>query len=162
MVVNHLKSKGSECGIGDDDPVQGNCNLTRTLAAQALVEWLETDPTNSGDADVLIIGDLNSYDKEDPIDAFIAGGFTDLVYQFQGEFAYSYVFDGQLGYLDHALANWDLLSQDTGVTVWHINADEPDLIDYDMTFKLDAQDALYASDPYRSSDHDPVIAVFAP
>jgi uncharacterized protein len=46
------------------------------------------------------------------------------------------------------------------VTVWHINADEPDLIDYDMTFKQDAQDALYAPDAYRSSDHDPVIVTF--
>ena len=44
-----------------------------------------------------------------------------------------------------------------GTTIWHINADEPDLIDYDMTFKLPAQDALYAPDPYRYSDHDPVI-----
>ena len=45
----------------------------------------------------------------------------------------------------------------TGTTVWHINADEPDLIDYDMSFKLDAQDLLYSPDPFRSSDHDPVI-----
>src|SRR5690606_20404172 len=28
---------------------------------------------------------------------------------------------------------------------------------YDMTFKPDAQDAIYAPDPYRSSDHDPVL-----
>ena len=45
----------------------------------------------------------------------------------------------------------------TGVTVWHINADEPDLIDYDTSFKRPAQDALYAPDAYRSSDHDPVV-----
>jgi hypothetical protein len=44
-----------------------------------------------------------------------------------------------------------------GVTIWHINADEPDLIDYNMDFKADAQDLLYAPDAYRSSDHDPVI-----
>ena len=62
-----------------------------------------------------------------------------------------------MGYLDHALANADLLAEVTGTTVWHINADEPDLIDYDMTYKQDAQDAIYAPDAYRSSDHDPVI-----
>ena len=33
----------------------------------------------------------------------------------------------------------------------------PDLIDYDISFKAAAQDALYAPDPFRSSDHDPVI-----
>ncbi|MEJ2747307.1 MAG: ExeM/NucH family extracellular endonuclease, partial [Anaerolineae bacterium] len=166
VVINHLKSKGSACGEGDDDAEQGNCTLTRTLAAQALVDWLATNPTGSGDADYLIMGDLNSYDKEDPIDAIVAGAddnpgtgddYTDLAYQFLGEYAYSYVFDGQLGYLDYALANQDLSSQVTGVTIWHINSDEPDILDYDMTYKQDAQDALYEPNAYRSSDHDPVI-----
>ena len=160
VAVNHLKSKGSDCNaIGDPDlgDGAGNCNLTRTAAAIALVNWLAGDPTGSGDGDFLIIGDLNSYDKEDPIDALLAGGYTDLLYHFLGEYAYSYLFDSQLGYLDHALANAALFGQVTGVTVWHINADEPDLIDYDMTFKQDAQDALYAPDAYRASDHDPVI-----
>jgi len=166
VVVNHLKSKGSGCGPGDDDPQQGNCNLTRTLAAQALVDWLATNPTGSGDADFVIIGDLNAYDKEDPIDAILAGSddtpltaddYGDLVYAYGGEFAYSYVFDGQLGYLDHALANQDLVSEVISTTVWHINADEPDILDYDMTFKQDAQDALYEPNAYRSSDHDPVL-----
>jgi predicted extracellular nuclease len=157
VVVNHLKSKGSGCGPGDDDPQQGNCNLTRTLAAQALVDWLATNPTGSGDADFVIMGDLNSYDKEDPIDALLAGDYTDLVKEYQGEYAYSYVFDGQLGYLDHALAGSYLTDEVMGVTVWHINADEPDILDYDMTFKQPAQDALYEPNAYRSSDHDPVI-----
>jgi len=72
-------------------------------------------------------------------------------------FAPGNLFDGQLGYLDYALANQALAGQVTGATAWHINADEPDIIDYDTTFKMDAQDALYAPDPYRSSDHDAVI-----
>jgi hypothetical protein len=144
----------------------GNCNLTRLAAAEALVDWLAADPTGSGDSDFLIIGDLNSYDKEDPIDAIRAGAddvlgteddFVDLIFQYQGEDAYSYVFDGQIGYLDYAMANMSMVGEVTGTTVWHINADEPDLIDYDMSFKKDAQDAIYAPDPYRSSDHDPVI-----
>ena len=48
VVVNHLKSKGSGCGVGDDDTTtgQGNCNGTRTLAAEALADWLPpTRPT---------------------------------------------------------------------------------------------------------------------
>ncbi len=114
----------------------------------------------------MIIGDLNAYDKEDPIDAILEGAddalsttddYTDLIFNFIGEDAYSYVFDGRIGYLDHALANQELLTQVSGTTIWHINADEADLIDYDMAFKQDAQDAIYAPDAYRSSDHDPVI-----
>jgi predicted extracellular nuclease len=160
VVVNHLKSKGSDCNdVGDPDTGDGsgNCNLTRTAAAQALVDWIGSDPTGSGDPDVLVIGDLNSYDKEDPIDAFLAGGFTDLVRAFGGEYAYSYVFDGQLGYLDHALAGSALVDEVTGTTVWHTNADEPDILDYDTTFKQPAQEALFEPNAYRSSDHDPVV-----
>lgn len=169
VAVNHLKSKGSDClDVGDPDlgDGAGNCNLTRKAAAEAMVDWLAADPTGSGDGDYLIIGDLNSYDKEDPIDAILKGpddvlgtidDYTDMIYTMVGEDAYSYVFDGQTGYLDHALANDALVPQITGTTIWHINADEPSLIDYDMSFKQPAQDALYAPDAYRSSDHDPVI-----
>jgi len=160
VVVNHLKSKGSDCNAVDDPDLgdgASNCNLTRTAAAEALVDWLATDPTGSDDADILVIGDLNSYDKEDPIDAIVDAGYDDLLALFNGEFAYTYVFDGQIGYLDHALASQGLTAQVAGTTAWHINADEPDLIDYDTTFKKDDQDAIYSPDAYRSSDHDPVI-----
>ena len=160
LVVNHLKSKGSACDfVGDPDTGDGagNCNLTRKMAAEALVDWLATDPTGSNDADVMVIGDLNSYDKEDPIDVFTGAGYTDLAYIFGGEFAYGYVFSAQVGYLDYALASPNLFAQTTGATDWHINADEPDLIDYDTSFKQAAQAAIYAPDAYRSSDHDPVI-----
>ncbi len=103
VVVNHLKSKGSSCAdVGDptDPDGQGNCNGVRTAAASALAQWAADDPTGTGEDDVLVIGDLNSYDKEDPIKALAAGGFEDLLLTYAGEFAYSYVFDGQLGYLD--------------------------------------------------------------
>ncbi len=166
VAVNHLKSKGSACD-GDPDlgDGAGNCNLTREAAAQALVDWLDSDPTGSGDMDVMIIGDLNSYDKEDPIDAILAGpddtpgtfdDYVDMTFMFEGEYAYSYVFDGQIGYLDYAMTA-TLADQVTGSATWHVNADEPDLIDYDMSFKSNGQDALYAPDFYRYSDHDPVI-----
>ena len=158
VAVNHFKSKGSDCDeLGDPDvgDGQGNCNLTRTQAAAALADYLATDPTGSGDPDVLIIGDLNSYDEEDPIDALKAAGYTDLNEAFGGEFAYGYVFNGQFGYLDYALSSPALTPQVTGTTEWHINADEPDLLDYNLDFGRDP--AFYAPNPYRSSDHDPVV-----
>jgi len=160
LVINHFKSKGSDCDAEGDPDLNdgsGNCNLTRASAAEAMVDWLASDPTGSNDADFIILGDLNSYDKEDPIGVFTDAGYTDMAARFGGEFAYGYVFDGAVGYLDYALASPGLLAQITGVTNWHINADEPDLIDYDTSFKKTAQDAIYAPDAYRSSDHDPVI-----
>jgi predicted extracellular nuclease len=161
VVVNHLKSKGSACDdVGDPDigDGQGNCNVTRTMAAEALVDWLTTDPTGSGDPDVLLIGDMNSYAMEDPIAAFRNAGYTDTIAAFVGDEAYTYVFQGQSGYLDHALATSTLNAQVNGVTQWHINADEPIALDYNVEFKTaNHVTTLYAPDAYRSSDHDPVL-----
>jgi len=171
VAVNHLKSKGSAC-TGDPDLLdgQGNCNLTRKAAAEALVDWL-ANPTYFPDVEnALIIGDLNSYDHEDPIDMIKLGAddmedtdddYLDMIAELRGESAYGYVYDGQIGYLDYALANTSLAERIVDVNFWHINADEPDILDYDMTFKQDAQDALYAPDAYRSSDHDPVIVTIS-
>jgi predicted extracellular nuclease len=158
VVVNHLKSKGSGCGSGDDDPRQGSCNLTRTASAQVLVDWLTTDPTGSGDTDFLLIGDYNAYAKEDPIDVFTNAGYVDLFALFQPEDVYSYVFDGMTGYLDYGIASPTLVSQVTGAAPWNINSDEPDAFEYDELFDNPANLPLwYAPTPYRSSDHDPVV-----
>jgi len=167
VAVNHLKSKGSAC---PDDPDlldgAGNCNLTRKAAAQSLVDWL-ANPTYFPDMEnALIIGDLNSYDYEDPIDMIKLGSddeadtdddYYDVLKEFRGEEAYGYLYGSQLGYLDYALVNTHLVDYLLDVNFWNINADESDLINYDMTYKLPAQDAIYAPDAYRSSDHDPVI-----
>ena len=159
--VNHLKSKGSDClAVNDPDTGdgQGNCNVTRTKAAGALVRWLATDPTGSGDPDVLIVGDMNSYAMEGPIKAVTNAGYTNLVRALVGPNAYSYVFEGQSGYLDHALASPALSSRITGISEWHINADEPVGLDYNIEFKTPNQvNTFYAADPFRSSDHDPVV-----
>ena len=174
VVVNHLKSKGSACVTpGVDVPLdpdlhdgQGNCSQTRRAAAEALVEWLATDPTGSGDPDFLIAGDLNSYAKEDTIDEILQGAddvdgtdddWTNLIAKYIGTYAYSYTFDGQAGYLDHALSNPALTGQVADATEWHINADEPDVLDYDTTFKPTAQEALWELNAFRTSDHDPVL-----
>ena len=157
VVVNHLKSKGSSCD-SDGDPNtgdgQGNCNQTRTNAAAAIADWIATDPTGSNDPDVLIIGDLNAYLREDPLTAFANAGMTNLL-DGQSD-AYSFVFDAQAGALDHAVVSSTLLPQVVETVEWHINADEPALLDYNLEFGRDP--ALFDPDsPWRSSDHDPVI-----
>ena len=156
VAVNHLKSKGSDCDALSDPDLgdgQGNCNLTRTSAATALANWLGTDPTSSDDPDFLIIGDLNAYAMEDPVTALKSAGFTDLIQTYEGAEAYSYVFEGQAGYLDHGLANPTMAAQVTGTAVWHINADEPSALDYNDYNQPD----LYTETMYRASDHDPVV-----
>lgn len=162
VVANHLKSKGS-CPIATDPDYAGNydvgdgqgCwNAMRTAAATVLANWLATDPTKSGDPDFLVIGDFNSYAKEDPITALRQAGMVNLIAKLNGDSGYSYVYDGMAGYLDQALASPTLTVQVAGVTEWHINADEPAVIDYNTEYKY--QD-LYTPTPYYSSDHDPVV-----
>ena len=68
------------------------------------------------------------------------------------------MFQGQSGYLDHALASTSLAAQVSGVTEWHVNADEPIALDYNVEFKTPNQvNTFYADDAFRSSDHDPVL-----
>jgi predicted extracellular nuclease len=159
VAINHLKSKGAPCDdVGDPDAGegQGNCNGTRTNAAVALANWLATDPTGSGDTDFLIMGDLNAYMREDPVTAIEAAGYTNLLDAFVGADAYSFLFDGQIGVLDHALSSPDLAAQVTGVAEWHINADEADAIDYNLDFGRNP-DIFDGAIPNRASDHDPIV-----
>ncbi|WP_016952608.1 ExeM/NucH family extracellular endonuclease [Anabaena sp. PCC 7108] len=157
VVVNHFKSKGSSSGgVGDADAGdgQGFSNGTRTRQSQDLAAWLATNPTGTTDSDYLIIGDLNAYAQEDPLTTLAGAGYNNLL----PNTSYSYVFDGQWGSLDHALATGSLATQVTGAEKWHINADEPNVLDYNTNFKsVGQQTSLYNADQFRASDHDPVI-----
>jgi predicted extracellular nuclease len=98
---------------------------------------------------------MNAYAMEDPITTLKGGGLRALIDERIGSSAYSYQFEGQFGYLDHALATASLANQVTGVTEWHNNADEPVALDYNTEFKTD--DPFNIADPFRASDHDPVV-----
>jgi predicted extracellular nuclease len=176
-VANHFKSKSksSACDsntgflspthsttaiVADTDAGdgQGTCNKTRTAAAEELMFWLTQDPTGTGESDILVMGDLNSYAMEDPINVFKNHGYTNLIEKHIGSDGYSYAFDGEWGYLDHALASFTMAAQVQGVVEWHINADEPTVLDYNTESKSTSQLAsLYAADAFRTSDHDPII-----
>ena len=151
----------------DQGDGQGFWNQVRADAGAELVEWL-TDTSVDGyadgtvtDPDFIIIGDLNAYAQEDPLNAIEAGAngesFDDLIDGFvpggQAS-AYSFVFDGQRGSLDHALSNGSLTNQVTGAAEWHINADEPDLLNYDDSFN---DSRFFNENLFGASDHDPLI-----
>ena len=157
--VAHLKSKSSSCASDGDPDIgdgQRNCNLTRTAAATAIADWLASDPTGSGDADALLIGDLNAYLFEDPLTALKAAGYVSLLEDRIGAGAYSFAFDGQRGAMDHALASPSLAPQVADISEWPVNTDEPRVLDYNLEPPRDPS-LFDASSPYRSSDHDPLI-----
>jgi predicted extracellular nuclease len=165
-VVVHLKSRGSSCRsnrlpVGPDPDTgdgQGDCARTRRAAAVELAAWLAGDPTGSGDPDVLVLGDWNAYPREDAITTLRDAGWVDLLDRGAGPGPYSYGFAGAWGRLDHALATPALAAQVASASAWPGNADEPPALGYEAGFKSPAQlAALYAPDPFRAADHDPVV-----
>lgn len=164
VVVNHFKSKNCVEAAGpqaDQRDGQGCWNPARVQAADNLARWLATAPTGVADAGVLVIGDLNSYAMEDPIRLLARRGYADLVARFAGPHAYSYVYAAQAGYLDHVLGDATAAAHVVAVQAWHINADEPAAFSYAPAPGSRAAPAFYAPDPYRSSDHDPLVVDFA-
>lgn len=155
VVVNHFKSKGSAGplpGDADTGDGQGASNASRVAQATALRDWV---PTIQGDAQsVALVGDFNSYTKEDPLQVLYDAGYTDAASALApGQ--YSYSFGGTSGSLDHVLLNGPALERATGADIWEINAEESIALEYD---RYNYHGTLfYAADEYRSSDHDPVL-----
>ncbi|SDS94104.1 hypothetical protein SAMN04488543_2690 [Friedmanniella luteola] len=153
VVANHFKSKSPGAPTGDNVDTgdgQGEWNGDRRRQAASLAAFSEQLQDASGDPDVLLLGDLNAYTREDPIQVLRDAGYTD-----PGETLdpgrYSYVFDAGSGSLDHALASASLRGKVTDLTHWNINSVES------FAYQYTGDPALYAADPYRSSDHDPVL-----
>ena len=148
--INHFKAKsGSGTGKNaDQGDGQGTFNYNRVQEAQSVLQVMEGYQNYYEDNDVLIMGDLNAYAKEDPIRKFTDAGMYDLHRYFHADSSYSYVYGEQAGYLDHALANKALINQVTGMGAWHVNSDESDEYTYD---KSNDQTV------FRYSDHDPVL-----
>ncbi len=164
LIVNHFKSKGGADRADADNKNkgdgQGAYNATRRSQSLAVCKYI--DSLKQGDAEprVLVMGDLNAYRQEDPIDAMRAKGLIDL-HETPGkersghsDRQYSYIYYGQCGSLDHAMATKSLAADVTGIATWHINADEPRFLDYNEEHN---PKTLFQANPFRSSDHDPVL-----
>ena len=151
--INHFKAKsGCSSAFGDNEDKrdgQSCYNATRVAEAKAVTNAINTNKSFYDDEDALVMGDLNAYAKEDPIQVFIQSGYTDLHQQFHADSAYSYVYRSEAGSLDYALATESMAKQITGVTAYHINADESAMFGY--------SGSKYQPNMFRSSDHDPVI-----
>jgi uncharacterized protein len=158
VVANHFKSKGVSAAPSpqpEGDNVDtgngaGAWNGDRKRQAASLADFADDLRASTGDDDVVLMGDFNSYTQEDAIVDLDAAGYGDLGSEFDPA-RYSYVFDELSGSLDHALATDALRAKVTGVAHWNINAVES------FAYQYTGDPALYAPNPYRSSDHDPLL-----
>ena len=151
LSVNHFKAKsGNGSGANKDQgDGQGSYNAARVKEAQSILSNYSSYTSTFSDEDFLIVGDLNAYGKEDPITTLTDWGMIDLHRSFHADSSYSYVYQGTLGYLDHALCNSSLYPQVTGMTPYHINAPEKDGYTYDGSLNDETM--------FRCSDHDPIL-----
>ena len=161
VIANHFKSRrcdGASGGDLDRGDLQGCFNRRRVAQARALARFANAVARASGVADTLLVGDFNAYAAEDPPAAIAAAGFADQVARFEPD-AYSYVFDGVAGRLDGAFANASMAARVTGVTTWHVDADEPELLDYAFALRrpVTTDASPWVATPWRASDHDPVV-----
>ena len=161
VIANHLKSKGcggASGGDADQGYGQGCYDATRVQQAQRLTDFFIPQVVAAAkDPDVLVLGDLNSYAFENPINHLTgAGAMVNVIEQFVRPHAmpYSYVFNGLAGSLDHVLASSSLAPQVVGAAEWHNNADEPKDIDYNIE---NTGTDVYRKNAYRASDHDPLV-----
>ena len=151
LSVNHFKAKsGNGSGANKDQgDGQGSYNAARVKEAQSILSNYSSYTSTFSDEDFLIVGDLNAYGKEDPITTLTDWGMIDLHRSFHADSSYSYVYQGTLGYLDHALCNSTMYPQVTGMTPYHINAPERDAYTYNGS--------LNDGTMFRCSDHDPIL-----
>lgn len=161
VVTNHFKSKGSVAnGDADTGDGQGNNPNVRNAHAQAVLDGLAKQPQWQKKA-TFVMGDLNTYSKEDAISVFRNAGYTipveELNAQEDWQNVASYQFSGRLGSLDHILANEHVDAQ--AAQTWNINSDEPIAMEYSRR-NYTGGDVFEADNPYRSSDHDPVKVGF--
>lgn len=159
VVTAHFKSKSGCPSRGDIDRGQGCWNERRVAQARAMNRFLERLAAEESDR-LLLIGDLNAYGAEDPVRTLTDAGLVDLLArELPAERRYSYVFHGESGYLDHALASPELAAAVAAVRPWPVNADEPPLLGYAGP---ESARHLFRADPFRSSDHDPVVVELSP
>lgn len=164
--VNHFKSKSNKGGKdGNLNDGQGPYSEKRNKQAKKLISYINN---TYKDEKVILLGDYNANLKSKAIGKIMDNGFYNLVEMFN-ENEYTYSYNGFRSTLDYAFTNSAFKSHIKDAYVWHINADESDLRDYNITlqkcnrgtFKPDNYKPQYSlfdkSTPFRSSDHDPVI-----
>lgn len=150
----HLRSKlcdnatGANQDLGDG---QGCYNARRIDQAVLLSSHWADVRSSTGIEAQLIIGDLNAYSQEDPIDMLRVQGLVGLLPDNIDDH-YSYRYQDRFGAIDHAFATPAMEVAVAGMSPWAINADEPPDFDY-----RDDNIAFYQPNAFRSSDHDPVL-----
>jgi len=166
----------------DPADLQGKCNEFRVSAAKVLGESLQDveggllvigDMNAYGQEDPIAV--LTDYDASTSNRDLVTASWTSLngeVYEQTGSViekgyglinlnsfshgpaTFSYSYSGELGNLDHALANEVVADKLVAIEDWNINSLESNLFEYSDKY---TGDLAKSENAFSSSDHDPVI-----
>ena len=121
----------------------------RVAAAEKMTAWVKSISESSGISHSLILGDMNAYRQEDPIEVIRAAGFIELMDREGGgdddtDRVYSFIYKGQAGTMDYAFASPSLQQRVQRAFIWNVNAALPANMEMPQPWM-------------RFSDHDPVV-----
>lgn len=138
--INHLRSKR---GTGAESNEKRMANVDSLLVMLDKIEGEQM----FDDADILLVGDYNSYAQEEPIQTIVRAGYEDMIVR-DDSTSYSYVYHSEAGCLDRVFASETMAKQVQKVAVYHLNTD----YFYSRGFKRGLDDTMF-----RYADHDPVL-----
>ena len=154
VIVNHFKSKGSGPTRTRRRPT-ARAPPTPPGSRRRKRWWTFADSAGRAAAPskVFLTGDFNSYTKEDPIQVLYDAGYTDLGVQATGEYTLHLRRHGRLA--RPRVRQRRARAKVTGADVWNINSVSRSPTST-AAYNYNATD-FYAPDPFRASDHDPII-----
>ncbi|MDP5220416.1 choice-of-anchor I family protein [Ruegeria sp. 2205SS24-7] len=144
LINNHFSSRfGSEPVFGGPQPFNQGGEDEREAQALAINEVVDGLLANDPEANIAVLGDLNTFDFTDELTEDLPGVgdemvLTNLIGQLEGDEAYTFNFQGNSQALDHIFVT-DSLLEGTNVDFVHVNVDFAD----------------------AASDHEPIVASFA-
>jgi len=106
-----------------------------------LVKQIQVEDPN---AQIIVMGDLNSYYDSPPIETLRDAGLVHVFDDLEPEERYTYIYQGIAQVLDHMLVNDKLAPALTRVDILHVNSDFPLQLPGDTSV-------------LHKSDHDPIV-----
>ena len=143
LIINHFKSKSTYA------PTYADTEPRRVEQAEWVGALVDEIQDADSSAKVMVLGDLNSFEFEAPIETLEAGGLADLIYQVPKSSRYTYIYRGVSEVLDHILITPSLLDIFLKAKVVHF--------DTDFSWPHFGDDSTTG---VWSSDHDVLMASF--
>jgi predicted extracellular nuclease len=142
VINNHLSSKGGSTPLfGTVQPPLNGSEAQRQAQAEALRDFVDGLVAADADSNIVLLGDLNEFEFEEPLQALTGGTdapLVNLTETLPPLERYSYNFEGNSQSLDHIMVGRNLAA-DSRFDAVHVNSE-------------------FAA---QSSDHDPLVVQIA-